>query len=71
MGIYRNRDLNETHKEIINVADQCYYCGEALTLPAVFWHGFPSDNNDSGYIWFHPRCAEKMALILLTDAENL
>ena len=71
MGIYYEKNLNDTHHEIIDVADQCFYCGEALTLPAVYWAGFPSGHNESGYIWFHPRCCEKLCLTLLNDAEKL
>lgn len=49
--------------EFFNIPKNCFHCGERLlNLPLIVWQG------ESGQIWFHPDCAERIACALFRDA---
>jgi hypothetical protein len=55
------------------LADFCFLCREALSLPAVYWAGGSPDNPPSygAEIWLHPKCAKGLAARLARDAKEV
>jgi hypothetical protein len=43
----------------------CFWCGKPLADPVVFWHAL-----GGGTLWLHHRCAHRLALNLLYDAQR-
>lgn len=41
----------------------CFYCGDVMFFPAIFWHGELE-------LFLHPECARMLATRLLTDFET-
>lgn len=69
--IFKENHLNEFAGEFYVVADVCFYCTKPLSLPAFVWHGCGCTADDSGYIWFHPKCAKEFVAKVLIDLEKI
>jgi hypothetical protein len=50
-----------------DIGDNCFVCGEKLTLPAIVWCGCHQDNSTPLNIGIHPNCAPQLFLGLKDD----
>lgn len=49
----------------------CFFCGEFLSFPLVYWHGYGPADQSGDYLFLHGGCAERLAVKLIGDAEAL
>jgi hypothetical protein len=52
------------------IDDDCFVCGEKLTLPYVYWHGSGGDNKGKS-ISLHHQCARHLAKGITQDADAI
>jgi len=59
-----------TAADAMELQDDCFYCGQKLKIPYIYWHG-TSDKNQSKRISLHRECAYRFSKGILRDADKI